>query len=532
MKISACEKSLSESGLPLLSPCRMTHRLGHRMGQFNLKILAATWVGLLGVMLLLPLGTVLVGTVLADITLPKFFSDHMVLQQKSLFPVWGTAEPNQALVIRFNGSEIKTVAAADGKFSVSITTPAAGGPYHLEIADQNETNKVVLTDVMVGDVWLCAGQTNMGLPVSAALNAETEISQSKKYTNLRLFSVEATSSPQPTDDVATRTSWANCSAESVKDFSAVAYFFGRELGKALDQTPIGLISASVDGSTCEAWCSEKSLLAVPSLEPLLLHWKENDDPEASNRPGSLFNGMIAPLSSYPVRGVIWYQGENNVGRGKQYGDLLKCLIGDWRQQFTAPELPFYFVQIPPFRYSNYSSDALPELWDAQLRTLKSIASTAMVPTMDAGAAEQRYPKNKQIIGRRLARIALVKTYQLTAGIADPAAPVTGPVYEAIAYRAGKIRVTFRETGAGLKPIGDEPIDNFIICGPDEVFHPATAKIVGRASVELSSDLVADPKAVRYCWDDSAKPSLANSAGLPAFPFRTDTHELKSEGTAF
>jgi sialate O-acetylesterase len=468
------------------------------------------------------------GLAIADITLPKFFSDHMVLQQECLFPIWGTAEPNQALVIRFNGKETKAVAAGDGNFSVSINTPTAGGPYSLEVEDQNQTNKVVLTDVMVGDVWLCAGQTNMGLSVSEALNAETEIAQSKKHTGLRLFSLAATAATQRADDVTTLLPWAICSPESVKDFSAVAYFFGRELGKSLDKTPIGLIDASVDGSTCEAWCSEESLKTDTSLAPLLSHWQENEDPEAPNRPGSLFNGIISPLTVYPVKGIIWYQGETNVGRGKQYGNLLKCLIGDWRQHFSSPELPFYFVQIAPFRYSNFSSEALPELWDAQLRTLKSVQGTAMVPTMDVGVADQMYPKNKQVIGQRLAKLALARTYMK----AEAEAPVTGPIYEAIAYREGKIRVTFREVGSGLKVIGDSPLGSFTVCGPDEVFHPAVATIIGPASIELSSDQVQAPKAVRYCWDDSAEPSVANSADLPAFPFRTDSHELKSEETAF
>lgn len=502
-----------------------------RISRFQLRPSAYSkiWSFLLAVVVLLP-----TGLAVADITLPKFFSDHMVLQQESLFPVWGTAEANQALVIRFNGTEVEAVAADDGSFLVSIQTPTAGGPYNLEVEDQNQTNKVVLTDVMVGDVWLCAGQTNMGLPVSEALNAETEIAQSKKHTRIRLFSLETTAATQRGEDVAALLPWANCSPESVKDFSAVAYFFGRELSKSLDKTPIGLIDASVDGSTCEAWCSEESLNAATSLAPLLSHWKENDDPEASNRPGSLFNGMIAPLSVYPIKGIVWYQGETNVGRGKQYGDLLKCLIGDWRQHFSGPELPFYFVQIAPFRYSNLSSEALPELWDAQLRTLKTVQGTAMVPTMDVGVADQMFPKNKQVIGQRLAKLALARTYQkaATEPLAEKTAPVTGPIYEAIAYREGKIRITFREVGNGLKVIGDLPAGSFTICGPDEVFHPAVATIIGPASVELTSDRVETPKAVRYCWDDSAQPSLANSADLPAFPFRTDSHELKSEETAF
>jgi len=525
MKLPTSEHSLPRFGISL------SRRSASQISccQFWLTTTNKIWFCLLAALILLP-----TKWAVADITLPKFFSDHMVLQQESLFPVWGTAEPNQALVIRFNGTETKAVAGDDGKFSVSIDTPTAGGPYSLEVEDQNQTNKVVLTDVMVGDVWLCAGQTNMGLPVSAALNAETEIAQSKKHTTIRLFSLEKIAATQRAEDVATLLPWANCSPESVKDFSAVAYFFGRELGKSLDKTPIGLIDASVDGSTCEAWCSEQSLKADTSLAPLLSHWKENDDPEAPNRPGSLFNGMIAPLSVYPVKGIVWYQGETNVGRGKQYGNLLKSLIGDWRQHFSSAELPFYFVQIAPFRYSNFSSEALPELWDAQLQTLKTVQGTAMVPTMDVGVADEMFPKNKQVIGQRLAKLALAKTYQKaeTEPPAEKPAPVTGPIYEAIAYREGKIRVTFREVGSGLKFIGEPPHGSFTVCGADEVFHPAVATLIGPASVELTSDQVEAPKAVRYCWDDSAKPSLANSADLPAFPFRTDSLELKSEETAF
>ena len=306
----------------------------------------------------------------------------------------------------------------------------------------------------------------------------------------------------------------------------------------MDKTPIGLIDASVSGSTCEAWCSQKSLVADDAFEPMLSHWKENEDLEARNRPGIFFNAMIAPLSVYPIKGVIWYQGEANVGRGKQYGNLKKCLIEDWRQQFSSPELPFYFVQIAPFRYSNFSNDALPELWDAQLNTIKTIEGTAMVPTMDVGVEDQMFPQNKQVIGQRLAGLALAKTYEpieQETEIHPPAtkpAPATGPIYEAVAYRDGKIRVTFRAVGEGLKIIDDLLPGSFTICGADGVFYPAIAKIIGPASIELSSDEVQDPKAVRYGWDDSARPFLFNSADLPAFPFRTDSFELKSEGTAF
>ena len=459
----------------------------------------------------------------------------MVLQQKAKFPVWGTAEPDQVLIVRFNDTQIKTTATAEGKFSVSISTPAAGGPFNLEVADENEANKVVLTDVMVGDVWLCAGQSSMGIPVSESLNAETEIDLSKKYGQIRLLQLQSKANPQSADDVTPATSWETCSPESVKNFSAVAYFFGRTLSQSLEKTPIGLVQADAHGSTCEAWCSVDSIAAKESLAPLLTHWQENEDPEAINRPGGLFNGVIAPLAAYPIRGVIWYQGEANIGRGQQYSDLFPCLIEDWRKSFATPELPFYFVQLPPFRHIDFPSVALPEIWDAQLQTLKNVPATGMAPTMDIAEGLDAQPKNKQLIGRRLANIALSETYE--APPTDPTAqpqtqPFTGPVYESVAYREGKIRVTFLHVGTGLKQISDGEIESFAVCGEDKVFHPATAKIVGPASIELTCEQVATPKAVRYCWNDQAKASVANSADLPAFPFRTDTLELISEGTAF
>ena len=431
-----------------------------------------------------------------DITLPTFFSDHMVIQQKAKFPVWGTAEPNQVLIVRFNEAVIKTTATTEGKFSVSIPTPAAGGPFNLEVADENEANKVVLTDVMVGDVWLCAGQSSMGIPVSQALNAETEIELSKKFGQIRLLKLQAKANPQAAQDVITTASWETCSPESVKNFSAVAYFFGRTVAQSLDKTPIGLVQADADGSACEAWCSVESMSAKESLEPLLSHWQENEDPDALNRPGGLFNGVIAPLAAYPIRGVIWYQGEANIGRGKQYADLFPCLIENWRDSFATPDLPFYFVQLPPFRHVDYSSVALPEIWDAQLQTMKTVPATAMAPTQDIGEGLDAQPKNKQLIGRRLANIALSKTYQSppTDPTAEPQTqPFTGPVYESVAYREGTIRVTFLNVGTGLKQIGIGEIESFAVCGEDEVYHPATVKIVGPASVELTCEEVASPK---------------------------------------
>ncbi len=464
-----------------------------------------------------------------DITMPKFFSDHMVLQQNSDFPVWGTAEPNQTLTIRFNGTESQATANATGKFSVSIKTPSAGGPYRLEVTDQGNTIGVILDDVMVGEVWLCSGQSNMSWPVEKSTDAAAEALSANNYNQIRLFTVEAHASDQPLEDVAKANPWAICSADNVKDFSAVAFFFGRDLARTLEGTPIGLIDASWSGTRCEAWCSRASLDSVPELNPLLKYWSEIESPNDRNRPGNSFNGMISPLVRYPIKGVLWYQGEANVGRGKQYGTLLPTLIADWRRQLRNEVLPFYFVQLAPHRYLNFPTEALPEIWDAQLKTLKTVPNVAMATTMDLGDIADLHPKNKQSVGKRLAMLALANTYQSP----PTTTALNGPMYDKMSIDGPTVRLHFQNTGEGLKNLSKcDPIESFLICGGDKVFHPANVIDIGENWVDIVSPEVSSPTEVRYCWDDTAASFLGNSGGLPAFPFRTDNFRLSSEDAMF
>ena len=465
----------------------------------------------------------------ADIALPKFFSDHMVLQQNANFPVWGVAEPNQILSVRFNGSEVKATADASGKFSAYIKTPSAGGPYRLEVMDDDNTIGVILDDVMVGEVWLCAGQSNMSWPVKKSADAAAEMLSANNYNQIRLYTVQVHAADQPLRDVAKANPWAICSANNVKDFSAVAYFFGRDLAKTLKGTPIGLIDASWNGTRCEAWCSLESLNTVDELGPLLKYWSEIEGPNDRNRPGSLFNGMISPLLRYPLKGVVWYQGEANVGRGKQYATLLPTLITDWRQHFANPELPFYYVQLAPHRYSDYPIEALPEIWDAQLKTAKTVANVAMASTMDLGDVTDLHPKNKQDVGKRLAMLALTETYQNDHALTA----VNGPLYQSMTVKENVVRVHFDNAGDGLKKLSEsENIETFTVCGSDEVFHPATVKEIGNNWVDIFSPEVPSPASVRYCWNDTAVSLLGNSHGLPAFPFRTDDFRLTSADAEF
>lgn len=469
--------------------------------------------------------------VLADITLPKFFSDHMVMQQNANFPVWGTAEPNQDLVVRFNDAEVKARANANGRFSTSIKTPSAGGPYRLEIADEENSTGVILDDVMVGEVWLCAGQSNMSWPVEKSADASAEVLSANNYNQIRLFTVEVQAADEPMEDVAKATPWSICSADNIKDFSAVGYFFGRDLAKTLKETPIGLIDASLGGTSCEAWCSTESLGEVAELEPLLTYWSEIEDSHDRHGPGTLFNGIISPLVRYPLRGVVWYQGEANVGRGKQYGTLLPTLISDWRRQFGDDQLPFYLAQLAPYRYADFPNDALPEVWDAQLKTAQRVANVAMATTMDLGSPSDLHPKNKQSVGKRLAILALSDTYQSQAALGMES--INGPLFKAMSIADGEIRLEFKNTGSGLKNLSKcDPIESFLVCGADRVFHPASVKEIGDDWVAIVCPEVPQPEAVRYCWEDTATSLLGNSEGFPAFPFRTDDYPLSSEDALY
>lgn len=468
----------------------------------------------------------------ADIVLPKIFCDHMVLQRNAEVPVWGQAEPGQKVTVDFRGKKHRVVATAAGTWEVVLMTGDAGGPFHIEITAEGSAAKVLVTDVLVGDVWLCAGQSNMHWPVSSAMNAKAEIENSKDFPTLRLFTVEHTVAAKPMAEFEKTIPWQVCSPDSVPGFSAVGYFFGRELTRQLNSLPVGLINSSVGATPCEAWTSQKSLESKPSLAPLLEYWKGTGQPNTIGRPSVLFNGMIAPLKKFPIRGVIWYQGEANVGRGAQYSTLLPTLIEDWRANFGQPKLPFLYVQLPPFRYETETPEALAEVWDAQLRTLRSVDATWMATTSDVGDIQNLHPQNKQEIGRRLAVAALGSVYRQQLPAKKSPEDCHGPVFEAMEVTGSRIRVRFRGAKSGLlKRKGARSLDQFMICGPDKKFVPASATIVDGA-VEVSAVNVAEPVAVRYCWTDTAIPNLVNGAGLPAAPFRTDDFPLVSRDRDF
>ena len=474
------------------------------------------------------------GKATADITLPKIFSDHMVLQRNSEVPVWGTAAPGEKLKIKLDQVEYTATATGDGNWSTNVRTGDAGGPFELSISSVDSDLKVGFTNVMIGDVWICSGQSNMEWPVSKALNPDTEIEKAKNFTNVRFFSIEKSSTPSPLDDFGVVSPWAVCSPDSVADFSAVGYFFGREISKSVDDLPIGLIDASWGGTRCEAWASREALEANPKLTPLLEHWDGQKEMVTSpNHPANIYNAMISPMTRFPVRGFIWYQGEANVGRGDQYRELFPTLINDWRAQFRSKNLPFYFAQLAPYNYKGHGDSDLSELWDAQLYTVKNTPNTGMAVTTDIGNFDDIHPRNKQEVGRRLAMLALKNTYVDDLQDQPFEGEASGPLFESISTNGSKVRVTFEHTGKRLGVRGQgEALKGFTVCGEDHVFHDASAKIVDDVVVELQCDAVEKPIAVRFGWSRNAEMNLINDAGLPASPFRSDSFPLASEGKHF
>ena len=470
----------------------------------------------------------------ADITLPKLFSDHMVLQRNSDVPVWGTATPGEKLKISFGEVEAMTVANAAGKWSTIIKTGEAGGPFELGVSSEESELKVGVSNVMVGDVWICAGQSNMEWQVSKALNPETEIEKAKNFPNIRLFAIDTSSSPEPLDDFGVVTPWAVCGPDSVKEFSAVGYFFGREISKKVEDVPIGLIDSTWRGTCCEAWTSRESLDKVESLAPMLKHWDEQKEMVTSrNHPANIYNAMVAPMTRFPVRGFIWYQGEANVGRGAQYRTLLPTLIQDWRLRFGSESLPFYFVQLAPYNYTGHGENALQELWDSQLKTAIDTPDSGLVTTTDVGDLGDIHPRNKQVVGQRLALLALKQSYAQELKDNPIEGVASGPLFESISKSGAQVRVTFRHTGKKLTlPGQDTTLTGFTVCGKDGVFHKAVATIVDDVVVELICAKVPEPTEVRYGWEEGFEMNLINDAGLPASPFRSDDFPMLSEGKNF
>ncbi len=489
----------------------------------------------------------------AELKLAALFSDGMVLQRQQPVPVWGWTDPGKEVTVSIAGQEQRATADRDGKFMVRLKgMEASSQPRILLVKCGAESAEV--KDVLVGEVWLCAGQSNMQMGVNGAGQFDKE-KPAANHPLIRMFFVGMTANKEVQRDCIGR--WEVCSPETVGAFSATAYFFGRELHKELD-VPVGLIRSAWGGTRIEAWSPLASLDRFPAAQQLkqeqdalaatfneaaseannakmMAAWSNRVEqakaggqkwPEkpklkvhphkASNYPANLYNAMIHPLVPYGIRGAIWYQGENNAYQAPLYFGLLENMVSEWRRDWGS-EFPFYAVQLPNFKIPQTqpvedSDWAL--MREAFLQFHRKVPNAGMAVTIDAGMEKNIHPTNKQTVGRRLARQALAKTY-------GKAVVPGGPVYRSMHKEDGKIVVRFDDIGAGLMARGGEPLKRFAIAGEDRRFAVAQATIVGDA-VEVSSPEVPDPVAVRYAWASNPTGcNLCNKDGLPASPFRTD-----------
>ncbi len=450
----------------------------------------------------------------AAIRLPALIGNNMVLQQNATIKVWGWADAgeNVSILASWQNSAVSTITTADGDWMTTLKTPAAGGPYKMTISGRDYS--ITIENIMIGEVWICSGQSNMDFDLGSLSGwgfYPPEVREDvKNHPGVRLFTVQ-----KDTSAVALNTckgSWNTADTNTVKNFSATAWFFGSYLSKQLG-VPVGLIATAWGGTPAEVWIPVESIKAEPDLGFYLNHF--NGSIWWPGTPGVLYNAMIHPLLNYTIKGAIWYQGESNRMDAKLYPALMNTLITSWRKAWDVGDFPFYYAQIAPYTYNEPFSGAL--LREAQLKCL-SIPNTGMAVTMDiAGDVTDIHPKNKLDVGKRLAFWALDKTYGKSQG------SFSGPVYKEMKVNGNSISLEFTYADGGLK-IANSGENNVSIAGSDRQFYPATVKIKGN-SLLVSSPKVKNPEAVRYAFTNTSVATLFNGAGLPASSFRTDTWDV-------
>jgi sialate O-acetylesterase len=482
----------------------------------------------------------------AAVQMPSIFTDHMVLQRDLPVPVWGKASPGEEVTVEFAGQKKTTKADATGKWMVKLDPLAANAePQVLKAGN------VTIQDVLVGEVWLASGQSNMEWEMQMKPDSAADIPKAT-HPNLRLIEVPKTVALSPQDDV--KTAWTRSSPESAASFSAIGYYFGVRLQEEL-KVPIGIILSAWGGTRIEPWTSLEGFEAVPALKDFTADIRSklpgSDSYRAVNEkylaaieswtqaaraalgekqgvpampaqpavlplnqvtPTSLYNAMIHPLVPYAFRGAIWYQGESNHAEGFAYTEKTKALLASWRSVFQQPNLPFYFVQIAPWQYGAEDVEILPQFWQAQRECL-NIPNTGMTTISDIGEVSDIHPAHKKEVARRLSLWALAKNYGHSE--IDP----NGPLYASHATEGSSIRVKFDHAASGLASRDGKPLTHFEIAGKDGIFHPAEAKIDG-SSVLISAAAVPEPRRARFAWSKLAIANLMNKDGLPATAFHT------------
>ena len=512
-------------------------------------------------MRILCLLTLLAVSARAELKLPAIIGDNMVLQQKQANPVWGWDSPGTEVTVTFAGQTKTAKAGADGKWTVKLdAVPANAKPAKITIKGSSSKE---LKNVLVGEVWICSGQSNMGFNLSSVWDADLDIAQAK-FPQIRLISVPQVGTQEIQDDF--KGQWEECSPANAGAFTAVGYHFGRVLHEMLG-VPVGLIDNAWGGSSCEAWVKRDVLEKDPRFASIIARWKQTEStftkeafdkqvadhktkvaawgkaraaaakagemftaqpPRApqnpmtgQHRPGNLYAGVLHPTIGYGIKGVIWYQGESNASRAKEYRDLFPFMIEHWRKEWKQGDFPFYWVQLADFK--PYQTEPVESDWaelrEAQTRTMSKLPHTGQCVITDLGEANDIHPKNKRDVAERLARWALVKDYgqQLV---------YRSPELKDAKFEGSRALLTFDYAPQGLRTVDTDEVKGFMICGEDKKWVWAKASIIGGSKkgtnqIEVTADGIAKPVAVRYAWADNPVCNVYSAEGLPVTPFRTD-----------
>jgi sialate O-acetylesterase len=439
----------------------------------------------------------------AEVKLHQLFTDNGILQRDAKVPVWGTTDKPDAVTVKF-GEQSVTATPENGKWKAELAPmDASADPRDLTVQQGDQT--VTRKNIVVGDIWLCGGQSNMQWPLNQSAGKDEAISASANPA-IRLFTVNRRGLPEPQDNL-NGGNWSEANPKSVPEFSAVGYYFGRELQKQL-HVPIGLINSNVGGTTAERWLGKEAIDNNPELKGMSSPQGRND----------LYNAMIAPLAPYAIKGAIWYQGESNADRPYHYRHVLAAMINDWRKTFGQPELPFFIVELAPF--TPIVKEPVDQEWAVVRESMQWVANhLPMVDTVsivDVGDAKDIHPKQKQPVGTRLANAARALVY-------GEKIPPAGPELEGVSFNGNQAVVKFKNVGSGLEA-RDGELKGFTLAGDDKKFYNANARIEGD-TVVVTCDAVPNPKAVRFGWANYPVVNLWNKEGLPASPFRTDEWEV-------
>jgi sialate O-acetylesterase len=501
---------------------------------------------------------------MAELRTPAVIGNHMVLQQNHLNPIWGWDKPNTAIEVKISGQSHKTVSDTKGYWRVTLSPmKASTSPKVMSIQG---SSSLTYENILVGEVWLCSGQSNMGWSVGKSDDQDLE-SMSAKHPYLRLISVPNVGTQEPQDDFDGK--WEEATPETAINFSAVGYFFGRRLHQILD-IPVGLIDNAWGGSSCEAWIPRDRLHKLAVAKPYMDEWKTTEETfdfpklqkaydeklkvwqekaaaarkagkpapggrprfprnqmTGQHRPANLYNGVLNPIIGYGIKGAIWYQGESNANRAHAYREVFPLMIQSWRDAWKQGDFPFYWVQLADFQseMDEPINENWPELREAQTLTLDKLKNVGEAVIIDVGEGRDIHPRNKQTVANRLLRHALVKDYEYDI-------PHQSPRYKDLQIKGSKVTVTFDHVGSGLYCFDTREPVGFAICGKDQKFVWADAKLMGKDKVEVWSDKIKEPIAVRYAWMNNPVCNLFRKDGsvtLPVTPFRTDNFPMNTKG---